>query len=145
MFTHLYQRQYFKEAEVRVYGGEIVLALEHLHKVGEDLAPGCCHGTGDRPTNRAFSRFPGFSSVWQGLLFWCLLQGAFLLQELGVACTELPQMETSGLCSQGLQTGLFTQILGDLATCLLGPPSLLYLQWPFLSTRPASLGPSAGR
>ncbi|KAK2100236.1 Ribosomal protein S6 kinase alpha-4 [Saguinus oedipus] len=44
MFTHLYQRQYFKEAEVRVYGGEIVLALEHLHKVGEDLATGCCHG-----------------------------------------------------------------------------------------------------
>lgn len=38
MFTHLYQRQHFKEAEVRVYGGEIVLALEHLHKVGEDLA-----------------------------------------------------------------------------------------------------------
>lgn len=38
MFTHLYQRQYFKEAEVRVYGGEIVLALEHLHKVGEDPA-----------------------------------------------------------------------------------------------------------
>lgn len=38
MFTHLYQRQHFKEAEVRVYGGEIVLALEHLHKVGE--APG---------------------------------------------------------------------------------------------------------
>ncbi|XP_017392738.1 ribosomal protein S6 kinase alpha-4 isoform X1 [Cebus imitator] len=34
MFTHLYQRQYFKEAEVRVYGGEIVLALEHLHKLG---------------------------------------------------------------------------------------------------------------
>lgn len=38
MFTHLYQRQHFKEAEVRVYGGEIVLALEHLHKVGGDLA-----------------------------------------------------------------------------------------------------------
>ncbi|XP_010836398.1 PREDICTED: ribosomal protein S6 kinase alpha-4, partial [Bison bison bison] len=34
MFTHLYQRQYFREAEVRVYGGEIVLALEHLHKLG---------------------------------------------------------------------------------------------------------------
>ncbi|XP_012876360.1 PREDICTED: ribosomal protein S6 kinase alpha-4 [Dipodomys ordii] len=34
MFTHLYQRQYFKEAEVRVYGGEIILALEHLHKLG---------------------------------------------------------------------------------------------------------------
>uniref|UniRef100_A0A8C9JS96 non-specific serine/threonine protein kinase n=1 Tax=Panthera tigris altaica TaxID=74533 RepID=A0A8C9JS96_PANTA len=34
MFTHLYQRQHFKEAEVRVYGGEIVLALEHLHKLG---------------------------------------------------------------------------------------------------------------
>ena len=42
MFTHLYQRQYFKEAEVRVYGGEIVLALEHLHKVGEgSLGVGC--------------------------------------------------------------------------------------------------------
>lgn len=40
MFTHLYQRQHFKEAEVRVYGGEIVLALEHLHKVGEGLASG---------------------------------------------------------------------------------------------------------
>lgn len=38
MFTHLYQRQHFKEAEVRVYAGEIVLALEHLHQVGEDLA-----------------------------------------------------------------------------------------------------------
>lgn len=35
MFTHLYQREHFSEAEVRVYGGEIVLALEHLHKVGE--------------------------------------------------------------------------------------------------------------
>ncbi|XP_015424465.1 PREDICTED: ribosomal protein S6 kinase alpha-4 [Myotis davidii] len=34
MFTHLYQRQHFKEAEVRVYAGEIVLALEHLHKLG---------------------------------------------------------------------------------------------------------------
>lgn len=38
MFTHLYQRQHFKEAEVRVYAGEVVLALEHLHKVGENLA-----------------------------------------------------------------------------------------------------------
>lgn len=43
MFTHLYQRQYFKEAEVRVYGGEIVLALEHLHKVGKALASWLCH------------------------------------------------------------------------------------------------------
>lgn len=39
MFTHLYQRQYFKEAEVRVYGGEIVLALEHLHKVRAAVKP----------------------------------------------------------------------------------------------------------
>lgn len=48
MFTHLYQRQYFKEAEVRVYGGEIVLALEHLHKVRESpgfwLLSGNCPG-----------------------------------------------------------------------------------------------------
>ncbi|XP_031800131.1 ribosomal protein S6 kinase alpha-4 [Sarcophilus harrisii] len=34
MFTHLYQREHFTEAEVQVYGGEIVLALEHLHKLG---------------------------------------------------------------------------------------------------------------
>ncbi|XP_078473147.1 ribosomal protein S6 kinase alpha-5-like isoform X1 [Lampetra planeri] len=34
MFTHLYQREHFTEDEVRVYIGEIVLALEHLHKLG---------------------------------------------------------------------------------------------------------------
>ncbi|XP_029767033.1 ribosomal protein S6 kinase alpha-4 [Terrapene carolina triunguis] len=34
LFTHLYQRDHFKEEEVRIYAGEIVLALEHLHKLG---------------------------------------------------------------------------------------------------------------
>uniref|UniRef100_A0AAY5ETB3 non-specific serine/threonine protein kinase n=1 Tax=Electrophorus electricus TaxID=8005 RepID=A0AAY5ETB3_ELEEL len=34
MFTHLYQRDHFSEDEVRIYVGEIVLALEHLHKLG---------------------------------------------------------------------------------------------------------------
>ncbi len=34
LFTHLYQREKFSENEVRVYIGEIVLALEHLHKNG---------------------------------------------------------------------------------------------------------------
>lgn len=34
LFTHLYQRDHFKEEEVRIYTGEIVLALEHLHKLG---------------------------------------------------------------------------------------------------------------
>ncbi|XP_067831745.1 ribosomal protein S6 kinase alpha-5-like isoform X1 [Heptranchias perlo] len=34
LFTHLYQRDHFTEAEVRIYIGEIVLALEHLHKLG---------------------------------------------------------------------------------------------------------------
>ncbi|XP_072102134.1 ribosomal protein S6 kinase alpha-5-like isoform X2 [Mobula birostris] len=34
MFTHLYQRDHFSEADVRIYIGEIVLALEHLHKLG---------------------------------------------------------------------------------------------------------------
>lgn len=43
MFTHLYQRQHFTEAEVRIYGGEIVLALEHLHKVGLALPSGPLH------------------------------------------------------------------------------------------------------
>ncbi len=33
LFTHLYQREKFSENEVRIYIGEIVLALEHLHKV----------------------------------------------------------------------------------------------------------------
>ncbi|XP_046341997.1 ribosomal protein S6 kinase alpha-5-like isoform X2 [Haliotis rufescens] len=34
MFTHLYQKEHFREAEVRIYIGEIVLALETLHKLG---------------------------------------------------------------------------------------------------------------
>ncbi|XP_067845119.1 ribosomal protein S6 kinase alpha-5-like [Heptranchias perlo] len=34
LFTHLYQREHFTEVEVRIYAGEIVLALEHLHKLG---------------------------------------------------------------------------------------------------------------
>lgn len=38
MFTHLYQRDHFSEDEVRIYIGEIILALEHLHKVGAQ----CC-------------------------------------------------------------------------------------------------------
>ena len=33
LFTHLYQREKFTEEEVRIYIGEIILALEHLHKV----------------------------------------------------------------------------------------------------------------
>jgi len=33
MFTHLYQREHFTEPEVRIYIGEIVLALERLHSV----------------------------------------------------------------------------------------------------------------
>uniref|UniRef100_A0A8C6XEN0 non-specific serine/threonine protein kinase n=1 Tax=Naja naja TaxID=35670 RepID=A0A8C6XEN0_NAJNA len=34
LFTHLYQRDHFSEDEVRFYSGEIILALEHLHKLG---------------------------------------------------------------------------------------------------------------
>ncbi|XP_015240736.1 PREDICTED: ribosomal protein S6 kinase alpha-5-like [Cyprinodon variegatus] len=34
MFTHLYQRDHFSEDAVRIYIGEIILALEHLHKLG---------------------------------------------------------------------------------------------------------------
>lgn len=33
LFTHLVQRVRFKEQEVSLYSGEIVLALEHLHTV----------------------------------------------------------------------------------------------------------------
>ncbi|XP_039219326.1 ribosomal protein S6 kinase alpha-4 isoform X1 [Crotalus tigris] len=34
LFTHLDQRDHFTEEEVRFYSGEIILALEHLHKLG---------------------------------------------------------------------------------------------------------------
>ncbi|XP_052272936.1 ribosomal protein S6 kinase alpha-5-like isoform X2 [Dreissena polymorpha] len=34
LFTHLNQREHFTEREVRIYIGEIVLALETLHKLG---------------------------------------------------------------------------------------------------------------
>lgn len=34
LFTHLYQREHFTEEQVRIYIGEIILALEHLHKLG---------------------------------------------------------------------------------------------------------------
>uniref|UniRef100_A0A8C6GXN8 Ribosomal protein S6 kinase n=1 Tax=Mus spicilegus TaxID=10103 RepID=A0A8C6GXN8_MUSSI len=34
LFTHLSQRERFTEHEVQIYVGEIVLALEHLHKLG---------------------------------------------------------------------------------------------------------------
>ncbi|XP_018567827.1 ribosomal protein S6 kinase alpha-5 isoform X3 [Anoplophora glabripennis] len=34
LFTHLYQRDHFTEDEVRIYIGEIILALEHLHALG---------------------------------------------------------------------------------------------------------------
>lgn len=34
LFTHLYQRDHFMEAEVRIYIGEIILALEQLHRLG---------------------------------------------------------------------------------------------------------------
>ncbi|XP_017893258.1 ribosomal protein S6 kinase alpha-5 isoform X2 [Ceratina calcarata] len=34
LFTHLYQREHFNEDEVRIYIGEIILALEQLHKLG---------------------------------------------------------------------------------------------------------------
>ena len=35
LFTHLNLREHFTEREVKIYIGEIVLALETLHKVSE--------------------------------------------------------------------------------------------------------------
>lgn len=64
MFTHLYQRQYFKEAEVRVYGGEIVLALEHLHKVRE--GPGFWLLSGD--CSEPNEGLPVSGVAWAGTL-----------------------------------------------------------------------------
>jgi ribosomal protein S6 kinase alpha-5 len=34
LFTHLFKREHFEEAAVRIYIGEITLALEHLHNLG---------------------------------------------------------------------------------------------------------------
>lgn len=34
LFTHLYQKERFGEDEVRIYIGEIILALQHLHSLG---------------------------------------------------------------------------------------------------------------
>ncbi|KAF6215608.1 hypothetical protein GE061_010364 [Apolygus lucorum] len=34
LFTHLYLKEHFTEEQVRIYIGEIILALEHLHKLG---------------------------------------------------------------------------------------------------------------
>ncbi|XP_022652617.1 ribosomal protein S6 kinase alpha-5-like isoform X2 [Varroa destructor] len=34
LFTHLYQRDHFEEAHVKFYIGEIIVALEQLHKLG---------------------------------------------------------------------------------------------------------------
>ncbi|GIY65281.1 ribosomal protein S6 kinase alpha-5 [Caerostris extrusa] len=34
LFTHLYNRECFNEDEVRLYIAELILALEHLHKLG---------------------------------------------------------------------------------------------------------------
>lgn len=33
LFTHLYQRDHFREDDVKIYVGELILALEKLHKV----------------------------------------------------------------------------------------------------------------
>jgi len=37
MFTHLYQREHFTEPAVRIYIGEIALAIERLHSVSTAL------------------------------------------------------------------------------------------------------------
>ena len=41
MFTHLYQREHFTEDQVRIYIGEIVVALETLHSVSSTSAYMC--------------------------------------------------------------------------------------------------------
>lgn len=38
LFTHLYQRDHFKENDVKIYIGELILALEKLHKVSAGIA-----------------------------------------------------------------------------------------------------------
>lgn len=36
LFTHLYQRDHFREDDVKIYIGELILALEKLHKVSNE-------------------------------------------------------------------------------------------------------------
>lgn len=159
MFTHLYQRQYFKEAEVRVYGGEIVLALEHLHKVGEGRLPHCSPSTWVWVSPGAYKQggliaHPGLPGVgwwpWRGAELlpqasWqeapVLLggvpptrEGAFLSPGTPAASTELPQMETFDLSPEACACHT-ASFLGDLRACPRPPRSLISfdLQWLFSS------------
>lgn len=40
LFTHLYRRDHFGEAEAKIYIGELILALEKLHKVSNRIVFG---------------------------------------------------------------------------------------------------------
>lgn len=156
MFTHLYQRQYFKEAEVRLYGGEIVLALEHLHKVGEDpaarlwpWAPGPGPGGAREPSSlglpgRGWPRGLGgldplpLASWEEGLLGSPPLappRGGFPLTGNshrllpGATFTELPQTETSCLGSQSCRdSGLLTRLSSWGSLCGVSPPLPCFLE-----------------
>ncbi|MGH0187967.1 UNVERIFIED_CONTAM: hypothetical protein FKN15_027390 [Acipenser sinensis] len=67
MFTHLYQRDHFTEEEVRVYIGETILALEHLHKGYSYVAPSILFNRnavmGDFLDGQLSSERPGNSNV----------------------------------------------------------------------------------
>nr|XP_054759860.1 ribosomal protein S6 kinase alpha-5-like [Lytechinus pictus] len=41
LFTHLYQREHFRESEVRIYIAEIVIALDCLHQVSQNFLLFC--------------------------------------------------------------------------------------------------------
>ena len=56
LFTHLYQREHFTEDQVRIYIGEIILALGHLHKV--------------RKKKKNYKNYPNFAEGKNRFLFF---------------------------------------------------------------------------
>jgi hypothetical protein len=108
LFTHLYQREKFKENEVRIYIAEIVVALQHLHKVSKTIFGTPNHG---------------------GIIHYCIRMGkrelvpAFLYYLASVA-PPYTRLEGRGL--GGPKSYDWTQNAGTLYTILPLPENLSY-------------------